>query len=403
MNTERAPAAGAQRAARALGKRRLLLFAALALVTFFFFGAAPLLDAIANGATGEPPPPPGARALELHRSSWVADLHADSLMWNRDPAERHWRGRVDVPRLIEGGVALQAFTIVSKVPWGMNVSSNSDASDMLTLLLIAQSWPPRTWSSLLERALYQSERLHESARRSGGAFRVIHSRAELSAYERERAANPAMSAGFLGVEGAQVLEGELENVQRLFDAGVRMLAPSHFFDTEVGGSAHGERKHGLTPFGREVIREMERLGMLVDLAHASRRTIDDVLDMARNPVVFSHTGVRGTCDSPRNIPDAVLERTAANGGLVGIGFFRGATCGDDLGAIVRAIRYAVARVGADHVALGSDFDGFVRTPIDAAELPALTQALLDAGFGEAQIRRILGLNVRRVLERVLPP
>jgi microsomal dipeptidase-like Zn-dependent dipeptidase len=234
-------------------------------------------------------------------------------------------------------------------------------------------------------------------------FRVIHTRSELSRYEDERRANPRLSAGFLGVEGAQVLEGRLENVQRLFDAGVRMMAPSHFFDTEVGGSAHGEKKIGLTPFGREVIREMERLGMLVDLAHASRRTIDDVLAVARQPVVFSHTGVRGTCDSPRNIPDAVLQRTAQNDGLVGIGFFEGATCGSDLGAIVRAIRYAVNRIGADHVALGSDFDGFVRTPIDAAGLAALTDGLLEAGLSEAQIRQIMGVNVQRVLRRVLPP
>jgi microsomal dipeptidase-like Zn-dependent dipeptidase len=386
-----------------LTRGRVLLALLLLLVALFFFGAAPLLDMIANGATGKAPPPPSARALRLHQSLWVADLHADSLMWNRAPEERHGRGRVDVPRLLDGGVALQAFTIVSKVPWGMNVSSNSDSSDMLTLLFIAERWPPRTWTSLLERALYQCQRLDQSASRSAGAFRVIHSRAELASYAAERRTNPRLSAGFLGVEGAQVLEGKLENVQRLFDAGVRMMAPSHFFDTEVGGSAHGEKKIGLTPFGRDVVREMERLGMLVDLAHASRRTIDDVLAMAKKPVVFSHTGVSGTCNSPRNIPDDVLERTARNGGLVGIGFFEGATCGSDIGAIVRAIRYAVKRIGADHVALGSDFDGFVRTPIDATGLAALTDGLLDAGLGEAQIRQIMGLNVQRVLERVLPP
>jgi membrane dipeptidase len=381
---------------------KLGLFAA-ALIAFFFFGAAPLLDRIANGGTGEALPKASARALALHRSLWVADLHADSLMWNRELLERHETGRVDVPRLIEGGVALQAFTIVSKTPWGMNVSSNSDQSDMLTLLLVAQRWPPRTWSSLLERALYQAQRLHDSARRSGGTFRVIHSRAELASYAEERLLRPAITAGYLGVEGAQVLEGKLENVQRLFDAGIRMMSPSHFFDTDVGGSAHGERKIGLTDFGRRVIAEMQRLGMLVDLAHASRRTIDDVLALSTQPIVFSHTGVRGTCDSPRNIDDSVLKRTARGGGLIGIGFFQGATCGRDLGAVVRAIRHAVDRVGAEHVALGSDFDGFVRTPIDAAELPALTDALLAAGFSEPQIRAIMGGNVARVLRRVLPP
>jgi membrane dipeptidase len=383
--------------------RRYVIAGAAALVGFFFYGAAPLLDWVANRGTGEAPGPPSARAMELHRSLWVADLHADSLMWNRDPDERHLRGRVDVPRLIEGGVALQAFTIVSKTPWGMNVQSNSDRGDMLTVLLVAQRWPLRTWTSLLARALYQAERLHAVERGSEGRFRVIESRADLARYAADRRESPAITAGFIGVEGAQVLEGKLENVERLFTAGVRMMAPSHFFDTEVGGSAHGEHKGGLSALGRDVVAEMERLGMLVDLAHASPQTIVDVLDVAKRPVVFSHTGLAGTCDSPRNISDAVLGRTAELGGVVGIGFFEGATCGEDLGAVVRAIRYAADRVGAEHVALGSDFDGFVRTPIDAAGMPALTDALLRAGFNESEIRAVMGENVQRLLERSLPP
>jgi membrane dipeptidase len=389
--------------ARVGGVRRFVIAGVAALVGFFFYGAAPLLDWIANGSTGETPPPPSARASELHRSLWVADLHADSLMWNRDPGERHLRGSVDVPRLLEGGVALQAFTIVSKTPWGMNVHENSDRGDMLTVLLVAQRWPLRTWTSLLARALYQAERLHATERGSAGRFRVIESRSGLARYLTDRRDNPALAAGFIGVEGAQVLEGKLANVRRLFEAGVRMMAPSHFFDTEVGGSAHGERKGGLTAFGRDVIAEMERLGMLVDLAHASTQTIADVLDVATRPVVFSHTGLAGTCDSPRNVSDAVLERTARLGGVIGIGFFEGATCGEDLGAVVRALRYAVDRAGAEHVALGSDFDGFVRTPIDAAGMPSLTDALLGAGFSETEIRAIMGRNVQRLLERSLPP
>lgn len=389
---------------RLIPNRRVTLTVALVLAAlgFFFFVAPPLLDAIANRKTNATPPPPSERARELHRRLWVADLHADSLMWNRDPAQRQWRGLVDIPRLIEGGVALQAFTIVSQVPWGMNIESNSGSTDMLTLLVVAQRWPVRTWSSLLERALYQAERLHAAAQGSGGTFSVITSRREFAAYNERRRHNPHITAGLLGVEGAQVLEGEFGNLERLFAAGFRMLAPSHFFDTEVGGSAHGERKHGLTPLGARVIREMERLGMLVDLAHASAQTIDDVLDIATAPVVFSHTGVRATCDSRRNLSDAQIVRTARGGGLIGIGFFEGATCGNALSDVVRAIRHTVDLVGARHVALGSDFDGFVRTPIDAAGLPALTDALLAAGFSEADIARIMGANVLDLLQRTLP-
>lgn len=385
-----------------LSRWRWLALGLLALLGCFFFGAAPLLDAIANRGTGAPPVTVTQRALALHRDLWIADLHADSLMWNRPLEERHAAGRVDLPRLLEGGVALQAFTIVSKTPWGMNVHENSDSSDMLTLLLVAQRWPPRTWTSLLERALYQAERLHASARRSQGTFRVIVDRAQLELYIEQRRTNPHLTAGWLGVEGAQVLEGKLENVRRLYDAGVRMMSPSHFFDTEVGGSAHGERKGGLTAFGRQVLAEMERLGMVVDLAHASEQTIGDVLRLARQPVLFSHTGVAGTCPSPRNLSDAVIDAAAAAGGLIGVAFFEGATCGDDVASVVRAIRYVAGRVGAEHVALGSDFDGFVRTPFDAAGLPALTQGLLDAGFSQSDIREIMGLNVLRLLRRALP-
>jgi microsomal dipeptidase-like Zn-dependent dipeptidase len=376
--------------------------AGLLLVGFFFFGAPPILDWVVNRQTGATHPPISPEGAKLHQTLWVADLHADSLMWNRALEERQSRGLVDIPRLIEGGVALQAFTVVSKTPWWMNISSNSDQGDMFTLLVVAQRWPTRTWSSLLERALYQAERLHAAERASLGSFVVIKSRAELGEHTQRRQANPRLTAGYLGIEGAQVLEGELENLERLFDAGFRMLSPSHFFDTEVGGSAHGERKTGLTPFGGQVVVEMERLGMLVDLAHASPKTIDDVLEVAKKPVVFSHTGVVGSCDNQRNLTDDQLQRTAAQGGLIGIGFFETATCGRDLLAVVRAIRHAVDQVGAAHVALGSDFDGFVRTPIDAAGLPALTDALLAAEFSESDIQLIMGRNVERLLMQTLP-
>ncbi|WP_437975233.1 dipeptidase [Sorangium sp. So ce295] len=380
-----------------------VLGALLAALGFFHFVLPPVVDDHANTTNAPPPSAPNQRALALHQGLWVADLHADSLMWNRSLNERNERGHVDVPRLIEGGVALQGFTIVSQVPWDMNLESNSGTSDLTALLFVAERWPPRTWTSLLERALYQAERLHEAALDSGGKLRVIRTRGELAHYIDARASDPRQTAGFLGIEGAQVLEGKLENVQRLFDAGFRMMAPSHFFDTEVGGSAHGEQKHGLLPFGRRVIAEMERLGMLVDLAHASAQTIDDVLAVATKPVVFSHTGVLGTCDNPRNISDAALDRTAAAGGVVGIGFFENATCGADLASIVRAIRYTVDRIGVDHVALGSDFDGFVETPIDASQMASITEALLGAGFSEDQIRAIMGRNVQRVLSQTLPP
>jgi membrane dipeptidase len=170
----------------------------------------------------------------------------------------------------------------------------------------------------------------------------------------------------------------------------------------VSGSAHGVRRHGLTELGRRVIERMEQKRMTVDLAHASAQTIDDVLAIATRPVVVSHTGVRGTCDNNRNLSDVQLQRIARNGGILGIGYWKTATCGTDAKAIARAIRYSVGVAGIDHVALGSDYDGAVSVPFDAAGLVELTDALLEAGFDREQLRKIMGGNVLRVLRSNLP-
>jgi microsomal dipeptidase-like Zn-dependent dipeptidase len=194
---------------------------------------------------------------------------------------------------------------------------------------------------------------------------------------------------------------DLENVDVLYDAGFRMMSPVHFFDNEVGGSAHGVRKGGLTVLGREVIRRMEQRGMIVDLAHASPRTIEDALALATRPVVVSHTGVRGTCDNTRNLSDGQLRAIARGGGVVGIGYWDTAVCGTDVHAIARAIRHAVVVAGIDHVALGSDFDGAVTVPFDASGLPLLTESLLEAGFSEEEASKVMGGNVLRLLAGAL--
>jgi microsomal dipeptidase-like Zn-dependent dipeptidase len=147
---------------------------------------------------------------------------------------------------------------------------------------------------------------------------------------------------------------------------------------------------------------MEQKKMIVDLAHASDRTVDDVLSMATRPVVVSHAGVRGTCDNRRNLSDTQLRAIAGNGGVVGIGYWPTAVCGKDARAIARAIRHAVRVAGIGHVGLGSDFDGAVTTPFDAAGLPLLTEALLAEGFTEEDVARIMGGNVLGLLERGLP-
>ncbi len=191
-------------------------------------------------------------------------------------------------------------------------------------------------------------------------------------------------------------------MDKLYEAGFRMAGLTHFFDNELGGSAHGMEKGGLTPFGREVVKRLEDKKMLVDLAHASPKVIDDVLAMAHRPVVVSHTGVQGTCPGPRNLSDEHIKAIGANGGLIGIGYFGGAVCEESASAIVKAIRHVVALVGVEHVALGSDFDGATSTAFDTTGIVLITQGLLDAGLSEADVAAIMGGNVQRFLLAQLP-
>ncbi len=353
-----------------------------------------------NRASARPPYEVEPRARKVHGRLFVADMHSDFLLWNRKLSKRYERGHMDLPRLVEANVGLQIFSVVTKSPWGQNYDRNESDSDRITSLAVAQAWPLRSWNSLLERALFQARRLQSFEQ--DGQVTILRTAADLEAFLARRAARPDLVAGLLAVEGLHALEGRLEHVDTLFDAGFRMMAPVHMFDNEVAGSAHGAKQGGLTELGRDVVRRLEDLGAVVDLAHASEATIRDVLGIATRPVVVSHTGVRGTCDSSRNLSDEQLRDVAATGGLIGIGFWDSAVCGTTVADVVRAIRYTADLVGVDHVALGSDFDGTVLTPFDVTGLPLLTSALLDEGFHEDEIGKIMGSNVIRLLREMLP-
>jgi membrane dipeptidase len=354
-------------------------------------------------AVGSPPPyRPSDRAREIHARSTVVDLHADSLLWGRDLLKRGDRGHVDVPRLVEGGTAIQVFAVTTKVPRNLNIERNDDRTDDILLVAIARGWPPATWRSLLARAEYQAGRLQSFADGSGGRLTLIRQRGDLEAFLTRRATDPRIVGGLLAIEGAHALDGDPANVERLAAAGYRMVAPTHFFDNDFAGSAHGVERGGLTRLGSELIGRLDGASVIVDLAHASARTIEDVLAMATRPVVASHTGVRGTADNARNLSDEQLRGIAATGGMVGIGFWPTATGGDDAASIGRAIAYAAGVIGVEHVGLGSDFDGAVPVPFDASGLALVTESLLAHGFDEAAIGRIMGGNAIDLLRQCLP-
>jgi membrane dipeptidase len=381
----------------------LLFLLLLSAAAVFFFVIPAYVDKSYNRTVDSSPSQPSEKAGTLHRTLLVADLHADSLLWDRDVSERGTRGHVDIPRLREGNVALQVFTVVTKTPRGLNIERNDDLSDNVTLLALAERWPLATWRSLKQRALYQAARLRRAVADSGGTLVLIRTSGDLESFLRRRQQQePTLLAVLLGIEGAHALDADLANLDELFNAGFRMMAPTHFFDNEFGGSSSGVARIGLTQAGREMIRRMEAKGMTVDLAHASAQTIEDALALVTKPVVISHTGVRGTCDNNRNLSDAQIKGVARTGGVVGIGYWQTATCGTDARAIARAVRYTANLVGVGHVGLGSDFDGAVTQPFDTSGLVRVTDALLAEGFNDEEIKMIMGGNVFRVLSQNLP-
>jgi microsomal dipeptidase-like Zn-dependent dipeptidase len=397
---------------RSRGAPRFLFVLPLLVGGVALYGLAMRIEEILNPVAPGPLPGVSEAALALHRDSDVVDLHADSLLFGRDLLERSSVGHVDVPRLLQGGMTLQVFSLVTRQPWGYNEeATDPDRPDLVTLLGLLHFWPPATWFSLHERALYHARRLEEMAARSGGRLRLVRDRGDLEDLLRAKRAGEEVVGGLFALEGAQALGGDFRaELDALFAHGLRMVGLSHFYDHAYAGSVQGLEKSGLTPRGRELVAELERRGIVIDLSHASDATIRDVLAIAHEPVVVSHIGVEGTCDRDtadypnvsHNASDDQIRAVAANGGVIGIGLWDTAVCGASAADTVRAMRHVIDLVGDSHVGLGSDFDGYVLAHFDASHLPVLTQAMLDAGLEPESIRRVLGGNVLRVLRSTLP-
>ncbi len=369
-----------------------------------FFGFAPgYVESSMNRIAGKPLPKVSERAISLHKTLTIVDLHSDTLMWKRDMMDRADRGHMDLPRLSEGNVALQVFSSVTKTPKGQNYDANSADSDNITLLTIAQLQPMRTWGSLLERSLWHATKLDHAVAASSATLVKTVGPAELDAMLARRAAGgPAMGA-LLSIEGLQNLEGKASNLDKLYAAGFRMAGLTHFFDNELAGSMHGLKKGGLTPMGREVVQRMEDIGMIVDIAHCSQQCVTEILAMARRPVVSSHGGVQATCKVNRNLSDEHIRGIAKTGGIIGIGYWDAAICDTSPASIAKAMKHVRDLVGIDHVALGSDYDGATTVRFDTSKLVQVTQALIDTGFTDDEIRAVMGSNALRVIREGLKP
>ncbi len=343
-----------------------------------------------------------ARATALHERIVLADLHADSLLWKRNILARGNRGHVDVPRLLDGRFGLQIFSAVTKSPSGQNYEQNDANSDQLTALVIGQGWPPRTWYSLYERAVYQAQKLQRFSERSGGGLRIILTRDDLARLRADQRQGNFAVGAILATEGSHALDGRLNAIEGLWKMGYRVMGLHHFFDNRLGGSLHGTSKGGLSDFGRQAVARMAQMGVIIDLAHSSEAVVRDVLDMGVRGLILSHTGFKGHCDQPRNISDELMGRIAQAGGLIGTGYWAGAVCDTAPASVAKAIAYGVSLVGAAHVALGSDYDGAVTVAFDSSEIVVLTDALLNEGLDEATIEQVMGGNVFAFMDQHLP-
>jgi membrane dipeptidase len=326
-------------------------------------------------------------ARAFHAECCVLDLHADTAKLmdklGYDLALRHDRpmptranvfGHVDLPRMRDGGLAGQFFSFWT-APYPQRGCARSVA-DQLDAIDVAMAKHPTelAWT------------------RTGAEVRAAKAAGQIAALG--------------GIEGGQALEGQLEPIAAFSRRGVRYLGLLHFSANAIGRPAKGRGADGgigLTGFGRDVVRECERTGVIVDLAHINRRGFFDALALATQPPMVSHTGVLGVHQHWRNIDDEQLRAIADKGGCVGVIFARRYLGSASIDAVVDHLLHILDVAGDDLPALGSDFDGFVVPPEgleDVAALPNLTVALSRRGVAPRVLEKILGGNVLRVLDAV---
>ena len=327
-------------------------------------------------------------ARALHDEVCVLDLHADtpklmdragydlSKAHARLPRPINYAGHVDLPRLREGGVAGQFFGM-----W-------------------TAPYPERGCAASVHRQLDAIDRAID---RHPAELAWALTAADVKAAKAQ-----GRVAALGGIEGGQALEGSIAPLEAFARRGVRYLGLLHFSANAIGAPARGRGEdpdQGLTAFGRDVVRECERLGVILDLAHINRRGYFDALALMTSAPMVTHTGVGGVHPHWRNLDDEQIRAVAQHGGAIGIIFAPRFLGGATVEAVVDHVMHIVKIAGDDVPALGSDFDGFVIPPQgldDVASLPNLTAALSRRGLPLRSIEKVLGGNVMRVLEATPP-
>ena len=340
-------------------------------------------------------------ALDLHRRSLVLDLHIDTLLWQRlfgyDPSLRH-ENRIptrpfgyhfDLPRAAEGGLDAAVMGLVI---------NPAEVRDELMWPLRTLAWWEEEYG--VAQTLETLDLLSALADAHPDRLAFVRRGSDIAA-EAERGRFVALA----GLEGAQGIEGDLANLQPLYERGLRMVGLVHFQATAAGypmtvPSFYGQ---GLTDFGRALVHELERLGIVVDLAHLNGTGVWDALFEMKRPCVVSHTACRALHDHPRNLSDHQLELVGRRGGVVGIAAGRDFLGPGGISAFLDHVEHALEVAGPHAVALGSDYDGFI-VPVegmgDVRCYPLVTQGLLDRGHDPEVIANLLGANAARVLTQI---
>ena len=332
-----------------------------------------------------------AQAMEIHRSGMLFDGHND-LPWtmrmrggssfDQVDISRSTEFHTDIPRLRKGGLKAQFWSVY--VPASTDLTGNA-----------------------LIQTLEQIDLVDAMCERYPNVFELAR-----TADDIERIVGEGKIASLIGVEGGHCIQNSLQALRHLYSRGARYMTLTHSRTLAWADSCTDEAKNnGLSPFGKEVVREMNRLGMLVDLSHVSPKCMRDALAVTRAPVIFSHSSARAICDHPRNVPDDVLALVKENGGVVMVNFFsdfivpkeqleQDPKARGDVALVCDHIEHIIHIAGIDHVGIGSDFDGVSRLPVGlegVSGYPRITQELLDRGYDRGQIHKILGGNVLRVL------
>ncbi len=339
------------------------------------------------------------RAQKLHRASIVVDTHNDVTSAitdeNFDMGERDTSGKIqtDIPRMKEGGLGVEFYAIYVASKYAKEGGAARRALDMI-------------------------DGVYEQARRHPESLQMAFTVADIRRIHRSR-----KLAALMGIEGGHAIEDSLSALRQFYKLGVRYMTLTHTNTNNWADSAGGignppEKRHGgLSDFGREVVAEMNRLGMMVDISHVGDETFQDVIEVTKSPVIASHSSCRALTNVPRNLTDDMLKALAKNGGVVMINFYNGFINTDyakpgepvptktaqtaTLDMLMAHFDHAIKVAGIDHVGIGSDFDGvdglLPAGMEDVSKLPTITYELLKRGYSDSDVKKVLGENLLRVM------